>query len=459
MDRLEKAVSGSAADYTDIRYEENRSVTISYQNQELRTFSTPTSQGGHVRAFTRGGKAIHSFSRLEDIEKGVVQCAGDSGVAGSHRVKKLALAPTETLRGQFLVKPAKDPRKWSLDEKHELLKHYRNLLLDIPKVIVVSGSYTEWYSHRWFVSSEGAAIEYDLMISNIGFQITAKEGDVVQSTFVAVGGSDDFDKLLSREDEFLERGRIAAELVGAKKLPPGNFPVVLDPDEAGVFIHEAFGHLSEADGIMDNPAFLAKLQLGAKLGKKILNVTDDGTLYGIPGWHDVDDEGVKTRRTEIIKQGVLRGRMHSRETAADFGEELSGNMRAVGPQFTPIVRMSNIFIESGKSSFDDMVSSIDEGYYLVGAKGGQTSGDQFTFGAQYGYEVKGGKLGDLVRDINMSGELFETLKRISMVGSDLAFAERGGCGKGGVGPMQLNAKSGKGAPHIKIDKVTLGGAR
>jgi len=121
--------------------------------------------------------------------------------------------------------------------------------------------------------------------------------------------------------------------------------------------------------------------------------------------------------------------------------------------------MSNIFIERGTSTFEEMVSSIDHGYYLVGAKGGQTSGDAFTFGAQYGYEIKAGKLGRLLRDLNMSGELFETLQNISMIGDDLRFAERGGCGKGGGGPMQLNAKSGKGAPHIKINKVTLGGAR
>jgi TldD protein len=121
--------------------------------------------------------------------------------------------------------------------------------------------------------------------------------------------------------------------------------------------------------------------------------------------------------------------------------------------------MSNIFIEKGQTSFDDMISSIDNGYYLCGAKGGQTSGDQFTFGAQYGYQIRNGKLGNLVRDINMSGELFDTLANISMIGDDLEFAERGGCGKGGVGPMQLNSKSGKGSPHIKIDKVTLGGAQ
>jgi len=459
LDKLETAIGSSKADYTDIRYEENRQVTISYENRELRRLSTTTSQGGHVRCYANGGKAIHSFSRLEDLEKGIKQCAADSQIAGSHRKAKLSLATTEPLRGQLLLSPEKDPRKWPLDEKHELLKHYRDLLLSIPKVVVVAGAYSEWFSHRWFVSSEGTAIEYDLLITNIGFQITARDGNVVEKTVYSVGGRDDYSNLLDRDEEFLERGRIAAELTTADQLPAGNFPVILDSDEASVFIHEAFGHLSEADGLQDNPAFLAKLQIGAELGSEILNVTDDGTILTAPGGHLVDDEGVRTRRTELIKKGVLAGRMHSRETAAEFSEELSGNMRAVGPKFTPIVRMSNIFIERGTSTFEEMVSSIDHGYYLVGAKGGQTSGDAFTFGAQYGYEIKAGKLGRLLRDLNMSGELFETLQNISMIGDDLRFAERGGCGKGGGGPMQLNAKSGKGAPRIKINKVTLGGAR
>jgi TldD protein len=457
LDKLKAAVGISKADYTDVRYEENRSVTISYQNQELRVLSTPTGHGGHVRCYTNGGKATHSFSRLQDLDKGIVQCAADSKISGEHRKKKLALAPSEPLQGKFPVKPGKDPRKWPLQEKHELLKHYRDLLMGIPKVIVVNGTYSEWHSQRWFVSSEGTSVSYDLLISNIGFRIVAKDENVVQMTVLSVGGSDDYSKLLDRDEEFLKRGRIAAELTKADQLPAGNFPVILDPNEAGVFIHEAFGHFSEADLLQDNPAFLSRLQIGEEIGTPILNVTDDGTIYGVPGWHEVDDEGVKTRRTELIKNGTLVGRMHSRETAAEFQEPLSGNMRAVAPKHTPIVRMSNIFIEKGNSSFEDMVSSIDHGYYLIGAKGGQTSGDQFTFGAQYGYEIKKGKLGKLVRDINMSGELFQTLANISMIGDDLKFAERGGCGKGS--PQQLNAKSGKGAPHIKIERVTLGGAK
>jgi len=249
----------------------------------------------------------------------------------------------------------------------------------------------------------------------------------------------------------------AQELLAAEPAKAGTFPVILDQSESSVFIHEAFGHLSEADGLQNNPAFRKRLQLDATLAKPILTVTDDPTLPGHPGSYTIDDEGVRGARTHLITKGVLTGRLHSRETAAEFDEPLSGNMRAVDIQFTPIVRMSNISIEPGENTFDEMVASIDNGYYLVGAKGGQTSGDQFTFGAQWGYRIENGKLGPMVRDINMSGELFSTLEAISMIGNDRKFGERGGCGKGGGGPMQLNRKSGSGAPHIKIDRVTVGG--
>jgi len=298
-------------------------------------------------------------------------------------------------------------------------------------------------------------IIYDLLVVNIVGTIVTKAKGVVQRVRFAFGGDADYTRVLDRDEELKERIEFARQLPHAEPAKAGLYPVILDPSEAGLFIHEAFGHLSEADGLQNNPAFRERLQLGTPLAKPLLNVTDDPALPGLPGTYEIDDEGVRGAKTRLITEGILTGRMHSRETAAEFGEPLSGNMRAVDAHFTPLVRMSNIFIESGESSFDKMVASIEDGYYLVGAKGGQTSGDQFTFGAQWGYRIENGRLGPMVRDINMSGELFSTLEAISMIGNELAFAERGGCGKGG--PQQLNRKSGKGAPHIKIDRVTIGG--
>ncbi|GAH40702.1 unnamed protein product, partial [marine sediment metagenome] len=98
--------------------------------------------------------------------------------------------------------------------------------------------------------------------------------------------------------------------------------------------------------------------------------------------------------------------------------------------------MGNIYIEPDTNTFDDLLATMGNGLYILDAKGGQTSGENFTFGAQYGYIVKNSKLGKMVRDINMSGNLYKTLQNIAVIGSDLVLSKIGGCGKG-----QLNIRS------------------
>ena len=454
-DRLAAIAAGFSAEYVDIRYEENRKVRILYEGKKLSEVASTASSGGHARAYANGGKAVSSFSDPERAGSIAGSACASANLAGALREKKLRLADAPVITDSFLLRPEKDPRTIPLKEKLDLATHYNEIILGEPNVITTQTVYDEFASRRIFVNSEGSVVEYELLNCGIAGAIVTKKGNVVQRVRFAFGGYEDFGRLLDREEDLKGRIAKARELLDAEPVKAGILPVILDPSEAGVFIHEAFGHLSEGDGLQNNPAFRARLQMGTVLGRPILNATDDPTLAERPGYFIVDDEGVRGVETCLITEGILTGRLHSRETAAEFGEPLSGNMRAVDAHFTPLVRMSNIFIEPGESSFDEIIASIDHGYYLVGAKGGQTSGDQFTFGSQWGYRIENGKLGPMVRDINMSGELFSTLQAISMVGDDLTFGERGGCGKGS--PMQTNRKSGTGAPHIKIDAVTIGG--
>jgi TldD protein len=452
-EKLAGIVGGLIADYADIRYEENRRTKISYSGQRLVEVATTETFGGHVRAYARGGKAVASFSDPSRAGSMAEAAVTSAGLAGDRRDKALRLAEAPVIVESFPITSPRDVRKVSLREKLDLLTHYNEMILREPTVATTEADYDEFISRRIFVNSEGSVIEYEIVVANILGRIVSKRGDVLQRVRFAYGGNEDFGRLLNRDAD-LEKGiDIARRLLDAEPARAGLFPVILDPSESGVFIHEAFGHLSEADGLQNNPAFREKLKLGAPLAKPLLNVFDDSSLPGLPGTYIIDDEGVRGVRTPLITEGVLSGRLHSRETAAEFGEPLTGNMRAVDAINTPVVRMSNICIAAGKSSFEEMIASIDRGYYLVGAKGGQTSGDQFTFGAQWGFFVENGKLGPMVRDINMSGELFSTLQAISMVGSDLEGSERGGCGKAG----QSNRLSGKETPPIKIDQVTIGG--
>ena len=428
---------------------------MSFEAEELKEIKSSYREGGHLRLYSGGTKAVGSFSEIKkapEVRKELLK-AGKKAAELQKEKNNLKKAPV--IKDQELIKAEDDPRNYSLEEKKELVQNYNELALKQEHVINTRLSYRDFYSHRTFINSEGTEIEYELLTGMITGVVFARKGDVVQSKRISFGAYPEFSSLTGREEKLREEINKLQQMLDAKPIQAGSFPVIINPNLAAVFIHEAFGHLSEADGIENNPSFRKKLQMGKRLGKDILTVIDDPTLNGKPGYYKYDDEGQKGRRTVLIDKGVVSGRLHSRETAASFSEPLSGNMRAVDCYYTPLIRMSNIYIDAGDSSPEELFNSIDNGYYLVNGKGGQTTGDQFTFGAEYGYKIENGKKKEMVRDINISGELFSTLKRISMIGNDISFNEIGGCGKGS--PQQLNIFSGMGAPQIKIDQVNVGG--
>ena len=442
-------------DYGDVRYEENNETEISIEGDEIKNIKNSYREGGHIRVYNKGSKAVGSFSELDEAFTSRDNLMEISRRGSDFQREKIKLKDAEVIKDKILTEAEDDPRDYNLQEKKDLLEKYNELARKQKHVVNTRFQYREFYSRRYFMNSEGSEIEYDLLGSYITGQIFAKKDGVVQTKRVSFGAYPEFSNLVDREEDLLGEIDILQQLLDADPIEAGTYPIIINPKLAAVFIHEAFGHLSEADIIKNNPAFREKLQYGTKMGNKILTVVDDPGLEGTPGYYKYDDEGQRGERTELIKDGILNGRLHSRETAASFSEELSGNMRAVDCQFTPIIRMSNIFIENGESTKQELFDSIDHGYYLLNGKGGQTSGDQFTFGAEYGYRIENGEKKEMVRDINISGELFSTLQNISMVANDLSFNELGGCGKGN--PMQLNMFSGTGAPHIKLDKANVGG--
>ncbi|AZR73322.1 hypothetical protein BBF96_07965 [Anoxybacter fermentans] len=439
--------------YQDIRYEKLQIVGIEYQGQQLKDISISRKEGGHARGFYRGGWGHFSFNDLNQTKEAVQTAFNRAKVAGQYRKEIYQLAQAPVVEDKVRVTPKMDPRQISLEEKRELLNKYNQLVLNLKGIATTQVSYYEQASQKFFANNEGTYIDQEELICGLRMVIFARRGRDTQRTIVALGGSDDFSLLLDKEEEVLKAAEKALALLDAEPVNAGNYTVIMDPDAAGVFIHEAFGHLSEADGVADNDALRETMKLGRVFGKPILNVIDDGSLPGHPGSIVYDDDGVKAKKTYLIKNGILTGRLHSRETAGKMGEELSGNSRAKDFTFAPVVRMSNIYIDKGDTPFEEMIGSIKDGLYLVGAAGGQTSGNMFTLAVQYGYRIRDGKIAEMIRDIVVNCNLFETLANISAIGDDLKFSRSGGCGKAG----QILIKSGKGAPHIKIDNITVGG--
>jgi TldD protein len=452
FDKLKTILAKCDADYADLRYEIKKETVIGFNGKELTQIGSNTTDGFVLRVLIKGGLSSIAFTRESDAEKAVRTARENAGLIASNIKQPVVFAEADPVGDSFLPPLEEDPRTISIDEKLDLTRRYNGIPLSRAKIATTMTDYLELAREKYFVNTEGSEVREDLLTTRLGGSITSKDGTLIQNVRVGIGGSSGFQVLRNKEEEFEKKTAIALDLLKAKPVEAGLYNVVLNPSMAGVFTHEAFGHFSEADLIEDMPTIRERMKIGAKLGNDVVNITDDPTVPGQVGFYKYDDEGVRARRTELMAGGVLKGRLHSRRTARALGEALSGHCVAEDYRYPPIIRMGSIFIEPGKHTLDNLLAALDDGVYLLDHMGGQTSGENFTFGAQYGYRVKNGRATDMIRDINMSGNLYQTLMNITAVGNDLTLSKTGGCGKG-----QMNYRSCNGGPHILIKGVVIGG--
>jgi TldD protein len=452
FEKLLRILNKIDADYADVRYEIKKSAAISFNGKELTQIGSNSTDGYVVRVLKEGGMSSVVFTKEDDANKAVRSAVENARLIAKNIEKPVRLAKVKAVEDTFIPAIKEDPRKISMPEKLELVRKYNDIPLGYEKIVTTAITYGEVIREKYFLSTEGARIREDLVTTRLSGTVTSKDGTLTQNVTVMAGGSNGFSSIRNQEKNFEERTAIALDLLKAKPFEGGVHNCILSPLLAGVFTHEAFGHFSEADIIENLPAMREKMKIGCKLGSDVLSIMDNAPLKDQLGFYRYDDEGVEVRPTQLMKNGVLTGRLHSRRTSAEFGEPISGHCVAEDYRYPPIIRMGTIFIEPKEHSFEELLSMLGDGLYILDTKGGETAGENFTFGAQYGYVVKGGKVAEMVRDVNISGNLYKTLLDIVGVGNDLVFSPIGGCGKG-----QLNIRSCFGAPHILVKNLVIGG--
>lgn len=453
FEKLGEILSKVDADYADIRYEAKKSAVITFNGKELTQIGSNSTDGYVIRVLEDGGMSSVVFTKENDAQKAVPNAVENARLIAKNIKKPVRLAKTEVVDDTFIPTLKEDPRKITMQEKLDLLRRYNDIPLGQKKVVTTTIRYQEVLREKYFLSTEGARIREDLFTTRLVGTITSKDGNLTQDVVVTAGGSNGFSTIRNQEKNFEEKTAIAIDLLKAKPFEGGVCNCILSPLLAGVFTHEAFGHFSEADIIENLPAMREKMKIGSKLGNDVLNITDNPTQPHQLGFYTYDDEGVKVRPVQLMKNGVLTRRLHSRRTADEFGEPISGHCVAEDYHYPPIIRMGTIFIEPGNHDLEELMNMLGDGLYVVDSKGGETSGENFTFGAQFGYKVKDGKVREMVRDINISGNLYKTLMDIVAIGNDFVLSSIGGCGKG-----QLNIRSCFGAPHILVKNLIIGGA-
>ncbi|WP_424443733.1 TldD/PmbA family protein [Methanothrix sp.] len=434
-------------DFFDTRVLRGSRTRIVLDNGKLEEIAQVPFQGASVRALFGGAWGFVTTDRVDGLGEEIDLAKRIARKIGRQEDLRLAEAPS----GRSVVVAVKrDPRDLSLEEKVALLREIE----DAAKIDGVSSTqavYSEMDLTAHYSSSEG--LDLESRMTRVGFVISAvaHRNGLYQTDGegrAGVGGLEIFDQ---EDPQSLARqvGETAVALLDARAARGGSYPVVLDQELAGVFVHEAVGHATEGDIILEGDSCLEG-RLGERIGSELVTVKDDPSLM-LNGYYPFDDEGSLAQETVLVENGVLRSYLNTRETAARLGG-VPGNARAEGMS-RPVVRMSNTYIANGDWKLEEILEELKSGVYLAGSRGGQVSTGEgiFQFNAKKGYIIEDGERTQLLRDVSLSGKILETLLHVRAVGDDLKY-NSGRCGKSG----QLVPVS-DGSPHLLVEQATVGG--
>ncbi|PLS69189.1 MAG: hypothetical protein CV045_03685 [Cyanobacteria bacterium M5B4] len=439
-------------DFLAVRLERSRGTNIAIRSGKVETLSTGSTLGGQIRACHRGGWGFASFNDLDCLEERLQQTIGAAQWLGAAETE---LAPIEPVQAEVSLVAA-DPQQTPLHQKLALCHHY-NHCLQGENISSTTVRYGDSHQEVWLWTSEGTKIHQSWADWEMRFAATARSGDQVQTARETIGSRQGFEDLLNLDRSVVSCSARARTALSLPVIRGGTYTVVIDPILAGLFVHEAFGHLSEADMVYENPEMLEVMTIGRKFGCEELQIFDgaaplpDGKTHR--GSYFYDDEGVPATTTQLIKDGILVGRLHSRETAGKLREKPTGNARCLDYHYPPIVRMTNTWIGRGNTPVTTLLDDIPLGVYAANWQGGMTNGEMFTFTAGEAWMIRNGKLAEPVRDVTLSGNVFQTLADIEAIGDDFYWDESGGCGKGGQNGLAV----GCGAPSLRIRNVVIGG--
>jgi TldD protein len=446
------------ADYVAFLYQEEDSGSITVENGELRVFEAGKASGLGIRVLLDGALGLASSTMLRPrILRESVEYAVKMAKAAKGSIEAVTLAEVRPLRVSVESPWKKSPSDVSDEEKLKLVLETNKAAS--TKGIVSSATRMGWLTERRvFESSEGAHVETIVHMTGLGHSAIATSEGRMESVSDSKSRCAGFEFIAETDwSEFSKKTAEAAlEAVKARTPPSGNYRVVADPELVGLIFHEALGHASEGDLVAAKESVLEG-RMGERVASPLVNIVDQGVVEG--GYYiPYDDEGVGKGRLVVVEEGVLKGYLHSRSSAHRLKASSTGNARSQGFGEKPLVRQTNYFIEAGDASLEELLEGVNDGLYLCGrgARGGEVDVGQgtFTFNAGPSFIIRKGELAEMVRGVSIGGMVLETLNQVSAVGKDVTIETSifGGCGKEGQ-----RARVGHGGPHVRVERMVVGG--
>ena len=441
----------TGGDFAEVYYEKKDKQTITCEDGKVERIISGYDLGVGIRVIQ--GKTM-SYAYTDDIsEQSLLETAKVAGAAaksGDRKIIDLTKQKYEMIH-RIAVRPDHidkiDKVAWVLQADQAA----RNYSQWIQQVMV---GYNDSVQTIQVANSNGLYAEDERVLTRLSVQAIASKNGVMQTGYYGPGkqmGGELFTEI-TPESIAKEASRIAVTMLDAKPAPSGNLPVVITNGFGGVLFHEACGHPLEADAIQKGTSVYQGL-IGKQVASSLVTAIDSSIVPNGWGSFHVDDEGHTGQATVLIKDGILMDYMYDYKAATVDGRSSTGNGRRMSYQHIPLPRMTNTYIDNGRSNANDIITSTKEGFYAKRLSGGQVNpatGD-FTFVVSEGYMIRNGKIEEPVRGATLIGNGPEILKRIDMVGNDLELAP-GMCGKSGQ-----TIAAGVGQPTLRLSECTIGG--
>jgi TldD protein len=461
------------AQYADARVVRLKSESVEVRNHNVEALSSDESLGFGVRVIVDGywGFAASHKMTMDEADAVAAQAVRIARASATVRGPRADIGPPQSASGAYRTPVQRDSFAVSLDDKVALLLRTTGTMMRVPNIVAAEASIYSQREDKIFASSEGAFIEQELYETGCGIEATAvDEGEVQNRSYPnSVGrhqGTEGWE-FVERYDLEGNAARVAEEasaLLRAKSMEPGTTTVILDGSQVALQIHESCGHPIELDRVLGTEAafagtsFLTTEKLNTfRYGSERVNMTADATIAGGLGTFGYDDEGVPAQRTPIVRDGLFVGYLTSRETAASLGQQSNGAMRADGWSRIPLIRMTNVSLEPGEWTLEDMIADTEDGIYMETNRSWSIDDKRlnFQFGTEIGREIKHGKLGDLVKNPTYTGITPRFWGSCDAIGGRDLWVVWGtpNCGKGQ--PEQV-AHTGHGAVPARFRNVQVG---
>jgi TldD protein len=455
--------SARGAEYADARFEVERAERIEVRNGVVATLSDSTSTGVGVRALVDGAWGFAASSDLTDsgVDAAAARAVDIARASAAIARRRVGAPPQHAYVDEFATLVRIDPQDVPLGKRVALLLEAERALHG-PAVIAVGRAWLDvWRTDKYFFSTIGSRIAQRLRQTGSGIEAMAVgDGDVQIRTYPGdvglyqSGGWEIVDAARLVE----EAPRIAEEasaLLRAPQCPSGTFDIVLGSSQMSLQIHESCGHPAELDRVMgweanfSGTSFLEIAQLDRlRYGSGIVTIEIDNTLERGMATVGYDDEGTRSIRSDIVRDGLLAGYEMSNDTARAIGRDSNACVRAAGWSSVPMIRMCNLTLKPGDVPFDHLFDDIADGIYMESNRSWSIDDRRlnFQFGCEMGWEIKNGKRGRLLKNPTYGGVTPAFWNSCDAIGDAKSWFPWGtpNCGKGE--PMQTGRTTQAAAP-------------